>query len=230
MGFLSVMRHKFIAEIVYTLHIMAGSVCRVDINIEEWFHRHADDVYSFLSYYSGSLDVDDLVQDTFLRAMAKMDLYQGQASPKTWLCSIARNVAKDSFRKQRRHPAALETSVLMQIPSSEVSPEGVTELNETKQTLHPVIQRLQPNYRDVVILTGILDLSVSETSHHWFSPYKRYTRPKAVRSSLSCGSGTRLGGVVHVCLAQPFAAYIAIGCRPVTVQKHIELTSANSAI
>ena len=156
----------------------------MDINIEEWFDRYADDVYSFLSYYCGSLDVDDSVQDTFLRAMSKMDLYQGQASPKTWLCSIARNVAKDSFRKQRRHPAALETSLLMRIPSSEVSPESVTELNETKQTLHAVIQRLQPNYRDVVILRGILDLSVSETASvlNWSDSKVRTVYHRALKS------------------------------------------------
>ena len=138
----------------------------MDINteVEEWFDRYADDVYSFLSYYCGSLDVDDLVQETFLRAMVKMDLYKGNASPKTWLCSIARNVAKDSFRKHRSLPTVMETSALVQVPSSEMSPEGLTQFNEMKQDLHAVIGKLQPNYRDVVILRGILDLSVSEAA------------------------------------------------------------------
>ena len=99
----------------------------IHTEIKEWFNRYVDDLYSFLSYYCGSLDVDDLVQETFLRAMAKMDLYKGQASPKTWLCSIARNVAKDSFRKQRSHPATVEASVLMQVPSSEMSPERLAQ-------------------------------------------------------------------------------------------------------
>jgi len=158
----------------------------VDIHtgIEEWFNRYVDDLYSFLSYYCGSLDVDDLVQETFLRAMSKMDLYKGQASPKTWLCSIARNVAKDSFRKQRSHPAAVEASVLMQVPSSEMSPESVTQLNETTQSLYAIIQHLQPNYRDVVILRGILDLSISETASvlRWSDSKVRTVYHRALKS------------------------------------------------
>ena len=136
----------------------------INAEVEEWFDQYADDVYSFLSYFYGSLDVDDLVQETFLRAMVKMNLYKRQASPKTWLCSIARNVAKDSLRKRRSRPTVIETSVLFQVPSSEMSPEGATQFNETKQSLHAFIRRLQPNYRDVVILRGILDLSVTETA------------------------------------------------------------------
>lgn len=37
--------------------------------IEEWFHNYERDVTSFLMYYSGSIEVEDLVQDTFLTAL-----------------------------------------------------------------------------------------------------------------------------------------------------------------
>ncbi|MDQ0188885.1 hypothetical protein JI721_12200 [Alicyclobacillus cycloheptanicus] len=38
-------------------------------SIEEWFAAHDDQVYNFLVYFTGSMDVEDLVQETLIRAM-----------------------------------------------------------------------------------------------------------------------------------------------------------------
>ncbi|WP_254660760.1 sigma factor [Bacillus sp. FJAT-27225] len=36
--------------------------------IEQWFYQYEKDIFNYLVYYTGTRDVEDLVQDTFLRA------------------------------------------------------------------------------------------------------------------------------------------------------------------
>ena len=47
------------------------------------------------------MDVEDLVQETFLIAMKKLSSFKGQSHPKTWLISIARNIVIDQYRRRK---------------------------------------------------------------------------------------------------------------------------------
>jgi RNA polymerase sigma-70 factor (ECF subfamily) len=49
-------------------------------------------------------DVDDIVQDTFVRAFDNIGSYQGKSSLKTWVFAIATNMARDLIRKRKRWP------------------------------------------------------------------------------------------------------------------------------
>ncbi|WP_186576917.1 RNA polymerase sigma factor [Aquibacillus kalidii] len=40
--------------------------------ITEWFDDYVEDIYSFLFYYSGHAEVDDLVQEVFVKAWRKI--------------------------------------------------------------------------------------------------------------------------------------------------------------
>jgi len=46
--------------------------------------------------------VEDLVQETFARALGKLDGFRGQASFSTWAATIALNLSRDWVRKQAR--------------------------------------------------------------------------------------------------------------------------------
>ena len=70
-------------------------------SIENWFKLYERDITSFLIYYTGSMDVEDLVQDTFMIAMKKMSGFKEQSHPKTWLISIARNRVIDNYRRRK---------------------------------------------------------------------------------------------------------------------------------
>lgn len=45
-------------------------------------------------------EVDDLVQETFIKAWRGWEKFEGRSQAKTWLYRIAMNVAKDSLRKK----------------------------------------------------------------------------------------------------------------------------------
>ncbi|HSO58436.1 MAG TPA: sigma-70 family RNA polymerase sigma factor, partial [Paenisporosarcina sp.] len=72
-----------------------------DHSVASWFQSYEKDVTSFLIYYTGSIEVEDLVQDTFLIAMNKLSNFKGDSHPKTWLISIARNIVIDRYRRRK---------------------------------------------------------------------------------------------------------------------------------
>ncbi|RHW41518.1 RNA polymerase sigma factor [Neobacillus notoginsengisoli] len=133
--------------------------------ISEWFQQYSHDVYNFLIYYTGKRDVEDLVQETFIKALKGLERFNYNSSPKTWLFTIARNLAIDDARKKKNR-------IWDKITRFEQQPEGVDsetpetifEANEQAEELLAAIQKLKQNYREVVILRGIKELSVAETA------------------------------------------------------------------
>ncbi|WP_289139580.1 RNA polymerase sigma factor [uncultured Brevibacillus sp.] len=133
-----------------------------DNRIEQWFRAYSNDVYRFLVYYTGRKDIDDLVQETFIRAL-KAHQHTEIVNPKTWLFAIARNVAIDEKRKKKLRNW-LPDLFLQHLVSRDKTPEESLELGENKRILYDTINQLKRSYRDVLILRGIKGLSSAETA------------------------------------------------------------------
>ncbi|KMZ42662.1 MULTISPECIES: RNA polymerase sigma factor [Bacillales] len=130
--------------------------------IEQWFLTYSQDVYRFLVYYTGRTDIDDLVQETFIRALKAMQGTEVE-NPKTWLFAIARNVAIDERRKTKLI-SWLPDIFLQHLVSHDITPEESLMLSENKRLLYEMINQLKSSYRDVLILRGIKGLSSKETA------------------------------------------------------------------
>jgi RNA polymerase sigma-70 factor, ECF subfamily len=152
--------------------------------ISDWFYQYSNDLYQFLIYYLGSSDVEDLVQEVFIRAIKNMDSFEEKSSPKTWLFSIARHIAIDEMRRKQR--SKLKNLIFLRNQESQVSntPESFLNLTEMKKDLYKAIQQLKENYRDVIILRGIKDLSVEETAEilNWKEEKVRITFHRAIKA------------------------------------------------
>ena len=134
----------------------------VNHSIEDWFQLYERDITSFLTYYTGSVDVEDLVQETFLIAMKKMPSFQEQSHPKTWLISIARNRVIDQYRR-RKVWERIKHVVFREQPLSNALEEQAI-INQDIAQLYKAIHLLPPRYKEVVILRGILELPAKEVS------------------------------------------------------------------
>src|SRR5512138_2303550 len=66
--------------------------------------RHLDDVYGYLSWFTGDRFLaEDLAGETFERALRLWHRFDPErGSARTWLCQVARTVALDHFRSERR--------------------------------------------------------------------------------------------------------------------------------
>lgn len=151
--------------------------------ITNWYMEYVDGIYSFLTYYTRRKDVEDLVQEVFVRAIKSFDTYTGTAQPKTWLYSIARNVAIDDMRRRRLFQW-LPEDWLNSHRSSDPSPEEAAFTNEQTRELYTSISRLKPSYRDVLILRGMKDFTVTETAEilDWSESKVKVTLSRAIKA------------------------------------------------
>ena len=68
----------------------------------ELVRRHMTSLQHFLIRHNTEADVDDLVQETFLRAYRSLDRYDPRWRFSTWLFTIVRRLSLDEARRRRR--------------------------------------------------------------------------------------------------------------------------------
>jgi RNA polymerase sigma-70 factor (ECF subfamily) len=85
---------------------LVESAQRGDIKaFHKLFSEFQDKLTSYLyRIIADRYDVDDIVQDTFVRAFDKIGSFQGNSNLKTWVFAIATNMARDLIRKRKRWP------------------------------------------------------------------------------------------------------------------------------
>jgi RNA polymerase sigma-70 factor, ECF subfamily len=151
--------------------------------ITEWFRQYSNDILNFLIYYTGRIDVEDMVQEVFIRALRRINTFHELSNPKTWLFSIARNIAIDEMRKQKKEKDKQQKLLRFHSQTYSNSPEDIYRLNETNKEIYQTIQTLKQNYRDVLILKGIKELSVKETAEilHWSENKVKVTYNRALK-------------------------------------------------
>lgn len=131
--------------------------------IIEIYRHHYLDVYRFLICFTGNQDdAEDLTQEVFIRVLNNLSNFN-TGKLKTWIFSIAKHAAIDHYRKKKFYSIFGEW-FFKQIVSTEKEPNELIEQNETKKLVHAAISKLKPNYRTVVILRGINEFSIKDTS------------------------------------------------------------------
>jgi len=69
------------------------------------FETFQGELKSFLLRMTASVqDAEDIVQDTYIKAQTKINTFRGESSLKTWVFSIASNLAKDLLKSKKRWP------------------------------------------------------------------------------------------------------------------------------
>ena len=67
------------------------------------FELNTRQLKSYLLRITASVkDAEDIVHDTYIKGVEKLNTFRGESSLKTWLFTIASNIAKDNLRVQKR--------------------------------------------------------------------------------------------------------------------------------
>ncbi|MGD6782001.1 RNA polymerase sigma factor [Sutcliffiella horikoshii] len=136
----------------------------IESSIVVIYNKHHLDVYRFLIYFSGNQnDAEDLTQEVFIRVLKNLPNFNCTNNLKTWIFSIAKHVAIDHYRK-RKFATIFREGFFKQLESNNKKPDEEYEINEMKELVHDAISKLKPSYRAVVILRGINEFSIKETS------------------------------------------------------------------
>src|SRR6478609_11760950 len=112
--------------------------------------RHAAALARFASSVGARGDVDELVQDTFVRAFASIDGFRGESSLRTWLFTIARRLLLDRRRAARRRGEQVEVHE-SDAATEYDSLDGVVA-DETQRRLRAALAKLSPTQREVFVL------------------------------------------------------------------------------
>lgn len=130
-------------------------------DFEKLYRENADIVYRYLFSLTHSADLaEELTQQTFCEAIAHPGNYRGEGALSTYLCGIARNLAKKEFARQARHDhVPLED--LWEGPSIPSAEAEVTERQE-RTALFRRIHSLPEAMREVVYLRLAGELSFGE--------------------------------------------------------------------
>ena len=112
--------------------------------------RHAASLARFASSMGARGDVEEVVQDTFVRAFASIDGFRGESSLRTWLFTIARRLLLDRRRADRRRGEQVE--VQEHDVATEYDSLDAVVADETQQRLKVAMARLSPTQREVFTL------------------------------------------------------------------------------
>lgn len=128
------------------------------------YQEHYLDVFRFLICFSGNQnDAEDLTQEVFIRVLKSLSSFKEGNNLKTWIFSIAKYVAVDHYRK-KKFISIFKDGFFTQFESNDKRPDEALEITEMEQALHLAIAKLKPSYRAVIILRGINEFTIKETS------------------------------------------------------------------
>src|ERR1043166_2232998 len=126
----------------------------------ELVQRHSAALARFAVSSGERSDVDELVQDTIVRAFNSLDGFRGDSSFRTWLFTIERRLLLDRRRAEKRRRDRVELQEDDAATAYDAL-DGVVA-HETEQRLRDAVKRLSPMQRDVFALRVAEGLSYKE--------------------------------------------------------------------
>lgn len=129
--------------------------------------EHADGLFSYaLALTRNVHEAEDLVQETYLRAIVAIDRFREDGNAKAWLYTILRNIRLNQVRQQRIRPKLLE------LDAHENSGDLLIEAGKDPHTqyvckmeirqLHEALQQLSKEFREIILLREFAELSYQE--------------------------------------------------------------------
>ena len=123
-------------------------------------------------YTRSAVEVEDIVQDTFLKAYARLESFQHQSSFYTWLYRIAMNLAIDLTRKRkRRKTSSFEEEVATRDGDGGISevhhgdgPSRTLERKRLYKRIMDAVDTLPEDQKQAILLRELEGLSYREIS------------------------------------------------------------------
>ncbi len=139
--------------------------------------------YKHLVYYmllglmnNNKDDADDLTMETFEKAFKYLNQFSTSSAFSTWLFKIAANNAIDFIRHNKTHEATLsldkpfentgQEDLSFFVKAAELNPEESVIRKQNIYNIRSIMEELKPNYREIVELFFIEELSSEEIATH----------------------------------------------------------------
>ena len=129
-------------------------------DIGQIYEEYFEAVYKYLFCLTHNNDIaEELTQETFYRAVEKINTYKGDCKISVWLCQIAKHLWFDYCRKNKKTINIQEN--LFNEQSTNVTEESIIS-NDEKISLYKKMQNLDEKTREVIYLRITGELSFKE--------------------------------------------------------------------
>ena len=153
--------------------------------LEEQLEQYRVELTAYCYRMLGSVDAEDAVQETFIRAWRAYDSFEGRSALRSWLYRIATNVCFDMLesRKRRARPMDLgpagepivenlrtpDQLWIEPMPDGRIVPDGdpaevVASRESVRLAFVAALQQLPPRQRAVLILCEVLRWKAAEVA------------------------------------------------------------------
>ena len=112
--------------------------------------RHADALARFAVSTGERSEIEELVQDTFVRAFSSIDSFRGESSLRTWLFTIERRLILDRRRSERRQKTTVPVEPSDAVTEFDALDSMLAE--EAESRVRKAVNSLSPTQREVFSL------------------------------------------------------------------------------
>jgi len=150
-------------------------------SFEQAYEQHFEFVWASLRALGlAGPSLEDGVQDVFLIVHRRLDGFESRSSLRTWLYGIARHVAHNYHRRQRRKGGSEPLNP--SLPAEDPGPEDQAADDETLRFVQKFVATLSERQRDVFVLCDVQELSAPEVAEMLgLKPNTVYSRLRAAR-------------------------------------------------
>jgi RNA polymerase sigma-70 factor (ECF subfamily) len=132
-----------------------------DRAVAELVRRSQPAVWRVCAALGSDGEVDDLVQETYLRAVRALPGYRHEAPVLVWLLSIARRTCADHVRRRQRQRRLVErVAATISRTCDPVPPPASGAV-----VVSDLLEALDPDRREAFVLTQLAGLSYDEAAH-----------------------------------------------------------------
>lgn len=126
----------------------------------ELVERHADALARFAASTGEREEIEELVQDTFVRAFGSLQAFRGESSFRTWLFTIERRLMLDRRRAEQRQ----KSLVPIEAPDAQTTYDALDGMvaQETATRVRRAVNGLSPMQRDVFAMRVEQGMSYKE--------------------------------------------------------------------
>lgn len=133
---------------------------------------HSADIYNIgLRFMGNKSEAEDVLQETFLIMLKKLNTFEEKSALSTWLNRIASNIALGKLRDKKKREGDIELDNLdfepltgKQIKSWPEALDKMWKNQSVQSCLKTALIKLPESYRSVFVMRDLEGLSVKETA------------------------------------------------------------------
>ncbi len=147
--------------------LVRESIAGNQVSFQLLVERYQGRLFALARHYtSNPVEVEDIVQDTFLKAYSRLDTFQHQSAFYTWLYRIATNTVLDLLKRHGRCPVeAVDDPEALASPGAEqriMRPDARLEKQEVAEITQAVLATLPEIFRTVLIMREFEGMAYQE--------------------------------------------------------------------